>query len=153
MVGLVVRTLSPQAFIAQWNVAPSAFAVGVFNFKQRIAWEAISVFKKSFYLQRFNSKSQAAWHTKNNYNHPILEETGNLKNSLDFRKTDKGVNIFTNPVFLRTSKRQKGRDFCYAGMHNFGLGNDPQNQFMGHSTVLDDKIREMSRELLHNILL
>lgn len=157
--------LTPKQFILQWTHIPHKFEVGLWGFEATMAREAVAIFKRSFDLRRLNSDGAPSWpERKKHYPHPILNETGTLKNSIRSRrleqgvleaKTTRGVQIYTDPARFGTAKRHKG--FCYAAVHNapdgkytYGKSGAPsvQRQFIGHSTEIDDKIRECSMKLI-----
>ena len=65
----------------------------------------------------------------------------------------RGVSIYTDPFAFKHSKRQYGRNFCYAAVHNDPSGSHTygntgvrsiQRQFIGYSTVLNDKLQSYS---------
>lgn len=146
------RILTPRQFAIQWAVAPNIFEVNILNFKVRAAKIAENMFKQSFYLQRFNDKSTFGWHVKHPKDHPILVETGNLKNSIKYQSTKTGMKVYTDPNGFATSKRQYGRNFCYAGIHNEGVGNIPKNQFMGNSSLVEEKINDIVYQLFMGVV-
>jgi hypothetical protein len=64
-----------------------------------------------------------------------------------------GVSIYTDPFAFKHSKRQYGRNFCYAAVHNDPSGSHTygntgvasiQRQFIGYSSYVTDKIRTYS---------
>lgn len=153
MAGTVI---TPKQLAQQWLRLPNKFEVNVFNFETLIGNAAKKVFKDSFYLRRFNSKSTFSWRARRDHKpHPILEETGNLKNSIVWQRVSgtggrRGVSVYTDPFAFKHSKRQYGRNFCYAAVHNapngtYTYGNTGvrsiQRQFIGYSSVLNDKIK------------
>ena len=153
------QTITPKQLMMQWATLPNKFEVNVVNFETIMGDAAKQVFKQSFYLRRFNSTSSFAWQSrKDKKPHPLLEETGNLKNSIvwkHFKGTgrQRGVSIYTDPLAFKHSKRQYGRNFCYAAVHNDPSGTHTygrtgvrsiQRQFIGYSTVLNDKFDSYS---------
>ena len=152
------RTITPKQLARQWANLPNKFEVNIFNFETFVGNAAKKVFQDSFYLRRFNSSGTFAWRARrDNKPHPILEETGNLKNSIVWQRSStgsqRGVVIYTSPFAFKHSKRQYGRNFCYAAVHNdpsgthtYGKSGVPsiQRQFIGYSTILNDKISSYS---------
>ena len=173
---MVGKQITPKQLAQQWLRLPNKFEVNIFNFETLIGNAAKQVFKDSFYLRRFNSAGTFAWQPrKESYywshkflqasvkkkrkpkTHPLLEETGTLKHSIVWDRVSsgkqRGVHIFTDPDMFKFSKRQYGRNFCYAAIHNEGgakVGATqgaafiPQRQFIGYSTVIADRLSSLS---------
>lgn len=158
MAGIVI---TPKRLAQQWLRLPNKFEVNVFNFETLAGQAAKDIFRQSFALRRFNSAGQSAWqgHSKKwmaraDYKpHPVLNETGNLKESIVWARDNKGrqrsVIVYSSLAALRSSKRQYGRGFYYAKVHNdssgtYQYGNTGvksiQRQFIGYSTVARDKL-------------
>lgn len=147
-------TITPRQLVEKWATLPNKFEVNVFNFETRIGNAAKGVFQDSFYLRRFNSASAFAWAPRHDSKpHPLLEETGTLKRSIVWNRVSdtksRGIRIFTDPGMFRSSKRQYGRNFCYAAIHNEGgsgvgatgfAARIQQRRFIGYSSVIMDKI-------------
>lgn len=170
MAGTVI---TPKALAAKWQALPNKFDVNVFNFETLIGAAAVDVFKESFTLRKFNSTGQAPWPSRNdNQPHPLLYETGSLKDSIKVKKrTPKHkVVIYTDDSeFINSNRNQsdphkygarknKNRDyaFVYAAIHNMGGKGSgatgraafiKQRQFMGDSTVLESKLDYYSRKI------
>lgn len=152
------KVITPKQLARQWANLPNKFEVNIFNFETLAGNAAKKVFRDSFYLRRFNSSGTFAWRARRDHKpHPILEETGNLKNSIVWQRsgtgTQRGVTIYTSPFAFKYSKRQYGRNFCYAAIHNapngtytYGKSGVPsiQRQFIGYSTTLNDKLASYS---------
>lgn len=155
MVGI---RITPKQMAQQWLRLPNKFEVNVFNFETLAGNAAKKVFQDSFYLRRFNSTGTFAWKSrKDRKAHPLLQETGALKDSIMWLRnregSQKGIHLFTSPDMFRHSKRQYNRNFCYAAIHNEGgskagatkgAAHIPQRQFIGYSTVLGDKLQSYS---------
>lgn len=146
--------ITPTQMMNHWVNAYHRFQVNIWNFEVEAARTAVDVFRGSFGIRRMNTDGSPYWEPrKRNYKHPILEDTGTLKNSIEWKFLNdtpgpkKGVRIYTNPNKFGTARRHKG--FCYAAVHNSAdpsfrtgrVANMPQRQFMGHSTVLDKRLR------------
>lgn len=149
------KNLTPKELMMQWKTVPSRFGVNVFNFRTQIGKAARKVFQDSFYLGRFNSAGEFAWKPRTRtYSHPILNETGTLRESIVWKHVGTTTKIYTDPSRFNTSARHRG--FCYAAIHNdpdgrhtYGASMVPsvQRKFMGHSTVLRDLIRKYSKTI------
>lgn len=116
------------------------------------------IFRDSFYLRRFNSAGTVAWKSREDKKpHPLLNETGSLKESIVWRRASgtgnkRSVIVYTNPLAFKGEKRNK-RGICYAAIHNEGgkiaKPGSPasyirQRQFIGYSTTVADKISSYS---------
>ena len=141
---------TPQEVAARWRHLPHMFQVNLQNFKTKAGKVAVSVFKKSFDLKRMNTSGSLPWPArKDRKKHPLLKETGTLKNSIKWKSIDSGTRIFTDPDSFGTAKRHAG--FCYAAIHNaksgtYSYGNrgpSVQRQFIGDSSVLDDELKKI----------
>lgn len=150
-------TLTPQAMAQQWAGAGSRLEVNLFNFGTLAGEAARSVFLKSFELHRFNSAGAAPWpaHKRRpTVPHDLLDETGALKDSIKFKTGGLeagmyGATVYTDPSeFKREARNKDGK--CFAAIHNEG-GRDtakpgspasyiPERRFIGHSTILKDKL-------------
>lgn len=151
--------ITPEMMAQQWMHASHRFQLNVWNFEVQLAREAVNIFKTSFDLHRLNTNGSRPWRPrKRPYKHKILRQTGTMRNSIEWKYLDDspgpnkgGVRIYTNPAKYGTAARHKG--FCYAAVHNapsgtYTYGNTGarsiQRQFIGHSTVLDQKIKELT---------
>ena len=149
--------ITPKHMIAQWSHAVHKFQLNVWNVEAELAKEAVDIFKKSFDLKRLNTKGSTRWPERTRkYNHPLMEETGTLKNSIEWKHLPRtggngGVRIYTNPGKFGTAARHPG--FCYAAVHNAPSGSytygktgvpSKQRQFIGHSSELDQKVKSLS---------
>jgi hypothetical protein len=149
------RIITPKQLINQWRTLPNKFEVNVWNFEVKAAKAAVSIFKASFNLQRFNSSGEFKWRERRKHQpHPILNETGSLQNSIKWKHLAtkaSGVRIYTDPNGFKNTQRHRG--FCYAAVHNapdgtYTYGNtgvgSVQRRYIGHSTVLENKLKELS---------
>lgn len=156
------RNISPKELARQWRALPNKFEVNLWNFEIKAGKAAVEVFRESFNLHRFNSSGSIPWKERTRpKSHPILYETGSLKQSIKWKHdgakgSSKGVKIYTDPKGFSKAARNKG--FCYAAVHNaksgtyqYGRSGVPsvQRQFMGHSTVLEQKLKELSSVIFH----
>lgn len=152
--------------VSQWQAAGSKFEVNIFNFTTLAGEAATDVFDQSFYLHRFNSAGEAAWpaRKRKGNGHALLEETGSLRQSIKWSMLQEGVGNYTAKVytdpreFIGELRNREGK--CYAAIHNEGGGVAkpgspasyiPQRQFIGHSTVLNDKLALYSRHILDGL--
>lgn len=150
-------SITPAHFTAQWRNATHKFQLNQWNFEVKAGKAAKESFQKSFDIKRFNSSGSSQWanrSSKSTATHPLMVETGSLKNSITWKHmgssgNPSGVLIYTNPNGFANAKRHKG--FCYAAVHNgpdsFRRGpvrNMPRRQFMGYSTDLKDELLKLS---------
>lgn len=151
------KPITPQQLISQWRFLPYKFQVNVWNFEVKAGRAAVDIFKESFDMGRLNTSGSIPWRPrKDRKAHPILRETLSLKNSIKWKLIWKGfkpsgVRIYTDPNGFKNTKRHRG--FCYAAVHNapsgtyhYGASGVPsiQRQYIGHSTVLKDKLIQLS---------
>lgn len=154
------KVITPKQFAMQWLTLPNKFEVNIFNFETIAGNVAKKVFKDSFYLRRFNTTGASAWPAryrkygaKSYAIHPLLNETGSLKDSIIWRRDTgnglRSVVVYTNPAAFKGEKRNK-HGKCYAAIHNEGgsvaTPGSPasyirQRQFIGYSTVLADDMK------------
>lgn len=164
------KVITPKRLAAIWQNLPNKFDVNVTNFETLAGDAAVYIFKQSFNLRRFNSGSSLAWPSRRDHNPwPLLHETGTMKDSIKVKKrspkhkviiwTDDSEYISSNRNFTDPHKygarQNKNRDyaFVYAAIHNEGgsavgarggASFIKQRQFMGYSTVLEDKLNALS---------
>lgn len=148
-------SLTPERVLSQWKDASHNFDLNLNNFEVRIGREVATIFKTSFAIHRFNTASSSPWKKRRDRKtHPILFETGTLKNSIKYKTLadagKKTVKIYTDPNAFGTAARHKG--FCYAAVHNDPSGTHTygggvpsvQRQFMGYSSYIEDKLKELT---------
>lgn len=155
-----LKKITPKQLVRQWQRLPNKLDVNIWNFEIKAGKEAVSVFKQSFTLLRFNSSGEFPWRArKDKKTHAILNETGSLKESISWThiggkkgasgKT--GARIYTDPNKFKNTKRHRG--FCFAAVHNAKDGTysygrtgvrSIQRQYIGHSTVLKDRLIELA---------
>lgn len=148
--------LTPAQFKSQWAGVTNKLSANTWNFQVVLSKKVEEIFKTSFDIGRFNSQGSPFWRERTKtYPHPILNETGTLKESIT-RKfigsgADKHVSIFTDPSAFKTAARHKG--FCYAAVHNAPDGTyaygksgvaSKQRQFIGHSTLVEEELKKLS---------
>ena len=149
----MVRKITPKQMQQQWSMLKHKLAVNLWNFEIEAGKAAETVFIGSFAMGRLNTRGSTAWPPrKHPVSHPILNETGTLQRSITSKvfKRKKQVRIYTDPSKFGTAARHAG--FCYAAIHNapdskgFRTGrsaNIARRQFIGHSTILDDKLKKL----------
>ena len=159
------KRITPEAMLVQWQLLRHMFDVGLWNFEVRAGQIAESGFKASFAEKRFHDRNSSSWPPRKKTPvpfHPILNETGTLKNSITFkapgmfqvgdRHRKQTVKVFTDPKKFNTAARHPG--FCYAAVHNspsskgFRWGRAAgiaQRQFMGNSSIIEQQIRDMAK--------
>lgn len=164
------KIITPKRLAEQWLRLPNKFDVNVLNFETLAGDAAVYVFKQSFNLCRFNSGSEPAWPSRHDHNPwPLLHETGTMKDSIKVKKRSPKhkVIVWTDDAEYISSNRgstdpykygarfNKNRSigFVYAAIHNEGgsavgarggAGFIKKRQFMGYSTVLEDKLKSLS---------
>lgn len=146
--------ITPAQMAAQWANAGHKFAINVHNFEVKAGRAAVEVFQGSFDKQKLNSsdgKRWAKWQGKYIGGGSLLREFGTLRNSIKVQGTRRhNITIWTDPAEFQKSRRHRG--FCYAAVHNnlTSLTNKPlrgpkrERQFIGHSTVLNRELKELS---------
>lgn len=147
--------LTPQQFIAQWIGADHKFQINVHNFEVQVGKAAVETFQESFDKKRFNGARRqrwAPWQGSYSGNGTLMKETGTLKNSIKVKSIQNHkVTIFTDPRDFNAGPARH-RGFCYAAVHNNldslaikpPRGPKRERQFIGHSTVLADKLKKLS---------
>lgn len=161
----MAKKITPEAMLMQWQLLRHMFDVGLWNFEVKAGQIAESGFKASFDDKRFHDRQSSMWpHRKKTPVpfHPILKETGTLRNSITFKAPNmfqvgdkhkkQRVKVFTDPKKFNTAARHPG--FCYAAVHNsptskgFRWGRAAgiaQRQFMGNSSIIEEQIRDMAK--------
>lgn len=156
--------VTPGQVAAQWALLKHVFNVNAWNFEVEASKAAVETFRFSFNKRGFNTRGGGSWPPRKEPKpHPILNETGTLKNSITFKEPKRWsraggrhltAHVYTDPKKFRTAARHPG--FCYAAVHNspdgagFRTGraaNIARRQFIGYSTVLDDKILKLTNLL------
>lgn len=148
--------ITPKHMIAQWSHAVHKFQLNVWNVEVELGKAAAEIFQKSFDLKRLNTKGSTRWPSRTRkYKHPLMDETGTLRNSIVWKQIRGGgnemVRIYTDPGKFGTAARHPG--FCYAAVHNAPSGTytygktgvpSKQRQFIGHSSELESKMKDLS---------
>lgn len=147
--------IDPRVLVASWSAASHLYQVNKHNVLVELGKEAVDIFQGSFDKKGFNSNGEPHWtpwlgaHKSTS----LLEETGALRNSIKVKsiKNNK-LTVFTDPRAFRT-KPKRHKNFCYAAVHN-DLGDESiptpkkgpkvRRQFMGHSSYMDDKFKEVA---------
>ena len=150
--------ITPARFVAQWQHIPHKFSLNLWNFEVEAGKAVQSVFQKSFDIKKFNSSGSTGWaprSSKNRKAHPLMVETGSLKNSITWKRTkdedgSRAVLVYTDPNGFMNTKRHQG--FCYAAVHNgpqrFRTGrvrHMPRRQFMGYSSEAKDELIKLKK--------
>ena len=155
--------LTPQQFNLMWINAPHRLNLALWNFEVEVGKSVVSIFKDSFNKKSWKGKAWAPRSKNTHGTHPLMVETGTLKNSIKWKLIgsgigqSKGVRIFRDPTAFGSAARHKG--FCYAAVHNQGLPilafgkhpmNMPQRQFMGDdSGEVNMQIKTLTTKYLH----
>lgn len=119
-----------QQMVRQWAGASHKFEVNLSNAEAQLAMFATETFRKSFQLQKFNSKGAPKWRplkskAKPTQNRVIrLIETGALMDSIQhtFRHVPGGaskITVFTDEKYFARENRNKSGQ-CFAAIHNSG---------------------------------
>ena len=167
------KRITPEEMLVQWQLLRHMFDVGLWKFEVKAGQIAESGFKASFAEKRFYDRNSSSWPFRKKTPvpfHPILNETGTLKNSapgtlknsitfkapgmlqVGDRHRKQTVKVFTDPKKFNTAARHPG--FCYAAVHNspsskgFRWGRAAgiaQRQFMGNSSIIEQQIRDMAK--------
>ena len=155
----MAQKITVKQMMTQWALLPNRFAVNVLNFEVMMGRAARDIFKKSFYLQRFNAPGSPAWPQRTDHkHHSLLVETGSLLESIKFNTFQfahhETIRVFTDPAELRHANRQDTY-FCYAKLHNMGGRNAPhitggarnikQRQYMGDTSYIKDSLQNYSK--------
>ena len=155
--------LTPQQFNLMWINAPHRLNLALWNFEVEVGKMAVSIFKGSFGRKAWKGKAWAPRSKNTRGAHPLMVETGTLKNSIKWKLLgggigkSKGVRVYTDPAAFGGAARHKG--FCSAAVHNQGLPimafgkystTMPQRQFMGDdSGELNMQIRSLTNKYLN----
>lgn len=152
-------------FSKQWADLPHKFELNVEHFKSSIGPAVAEEFKRNFSRRAWGGSSWPA--RKDHKPHPLLFETGSLRNSISVKrlhqKVKKKVEVHTNdeePLYAqrnstdphrwgaRISKRREYA-FVYAAIHNEGgkiatpgspASHIKQRKFMGDDSPAVDRI-------------
>lgn len=150
----MIQDISFEDMFNQWKTAPSRFASNYFKTKLEIGETYVREFKRSFDLKK--EPGGRFWRTrKHNYNHPILNETGALRESISYQLYEGGgLMIYTEENKFPIGRR-KHDSKSYAAFHNSPDGTYPPNvqrQFMGDSPLIELKVQNMLYKLLQSII-
>ena len=86
-----------QDTLNQWKLAPSKFAANYYTTKIEIGETYVREFKKSFDLKKIPGTGRYWRNRKRDYPHPILNETGTLKESITYSLLEgSGLQIYTD---------------------------------------------------------
>lgn len=143
-----MKQLTPDQFLRQIRNLGNKFDAEIFRAKQDIGRYATNHFKSSFARSGFAGGREKWAKREHSYNHAILDKSGKLKESLNFRvmnTSDKIVIMTVNP---------------YSQFHNDPTGTWRRNQytdkatiqrqFMGNSTSLELWIKKRLETALKN---
>lgn len=151
------KVLTPKQVVAQWRHLPHKFQVNLWNFEVKAGKAAQEIFQGSFDMKKFNSSDGSAWPARSPSSkggHPLMVDTGSLKNSIKWKHAGEksnpsGVIVYTDPNGFNDTTRHQG--FCYAAVHNGpqsfrtgAMSKMPRRQFMGYSSVVKDELIDLS---------
>lgn len=158
-------SITLEQMIQQWVMAPYIFQLNANRAAVWLAKRARLYFSRSFVMHGYFGQPSRKWKKrKRKYAHPILVETGTLRDSLtvrvpaNYNPIVKRASVWTDPAKFRGNRRSGGR--CYAAIHNapsgtytYGPGGPPtvQRQFMGHSTKFKEDIPKLKKILFRGI--
>lgn len=159
--------LTPEQMKAQWYQATARF----FSLTHTLVYNAAvitrDVFVESFKMKRFQTEGSMPWTPRkrtgvregSTRQHPLLVETGAMRDSIKFSSSVINLNsktrtmgITTKPHLYKTRSKRNPNGIIYAGIHNQGIGNIPQRQFMGYSTVAFERINNKIEQLFSNFI-
>lgn len=144
-----MKMLTPDQFLRQIRNLPNKFDAEINRAKQEIGQYSVAHFKSSFDRLGFAGGGGKKWAKRDhNYPWPILDKTGALKNSINFR-----VFNSSDRIIVSTSSK-------YSQFHNDPDGSWYKNQystehtirrqFMGNSKPLEKWIqRRLQRALIN----
>lgn len=158
---------SMTAMFASFPKAPlSLLDSNIWNFitgSEGLAETAAETFRQSFDMKRFNTKGSTPWRpskAERSGEHPTLLWTHTLQNSISVTSGYRyGAGKYSIAVITDESKFGSAGShpgFCYAAIHNapdgsytYGTWGGPsiQRQFMGHSSVIDEYIKQHSIDI------
>lgn len=99
--------------------------------------------KKSFDLKKIPGTGRYWRNRKRDYPHPILNETGTLKESITYSLLEgSGLQIYTDETKFPVGRRKSGSK-SYAAFHNAPDDTYPPNiqrQFIGDSPLIELKV-------------
>ena len=112
-----------QDTLNQWKLAPSKFAANYYKTKIEIGETYVREFKKSFDLKKIPGTGRYWRNRKRDYPHPILNETGTLKESITYSLLEgSGLQIYTDetkfPVGSDQRKQQGPPRFRFKTQRN-----------------------------------
>lgn len=147
--------ISFQDMLNQWKTASSKFSANYYKTKLEIGETYVREYKRSFELRHIPGTNQYWRNRKRAYNHPILQETGTLKNSISYQLFEGGgLQIYTDESKFPVGRRRNGSK-SYAAFHNNPDGTYPPNiqrKFIGDSPLIELKVQTMLLNLLKSIL-
>ena len=151
-----VMNISFSDMLNQWRTAPNKFSSNYFKTKVEIGEAYVRFYKQSFDQKKIPGTNRYWRNRKRNYNHPILNETGALKDSISYQLYEGGgLMIYTDENRFPVGRRKTGSK-SYAAFHNEPDGTYPPNiqrQFIGDSPLIELKVQTMLYKIFDTILL
>lgn len=139
----ISRKITLREMMDHFKVLPNRFDLLAMNAKIDIGNIYVTHYKKSFEIKRFIGSGDPWPERKRSYKHPMMQETGSLKNSISFELVpDYGVRIFTREDELNKNVK-RGRKSSYAKFHNDPTGTwgrNVQRKFIGDSTLIEKQV-------------
>ena len=96
-----------QDMLNQWKIVPSKFASGLFKAKLKIGEEYVKEFKRSFDLKKAPGDNGRFWPLRKNehrYHHELMNETGDLKDSISYQLYEGGGSVSYTHLTLPTKR-------------------------------------------------
>lgn len=147
--------ISFEQMLNQWKTASSKFAINYYKTKIEIGETYVREYKRAFDIKQIPGSNNYWRNRKRENSHPILHETGTLKNSISYQLFDgDGLQIYTDESKFPVGRRKNGSK-SYAAFHNSPDGTYPPNiqrQFIGDSPLIELKVQNMLYKLLQSIL-
>lgn len=152
--------ITPTQMVEQWATAVERLKSRLHTFTYRAAIINQSVFRGSFFLQRFYTASSEPWKPRKReqfLSHPKLRRTMAMYESIKVGKPEVSKNVYRSTVYTEpvTETTKRGtRTLSYAGYHNEGNSktNLPQRQFMGYSTVAGSAMNRAAADIFLNFI-
>lgn len=145
-----------EDMLNQWKTVPNKFAANYYKTKIEIGELYVREYKRSFDLKQIPGTGKYWRNRKREYVHPILNETGTLKNSISYQLFEgDGLQIYTDESKFPVGRRKNGSK-SYAIFHNSPDGSylpNIQRQFIGDSPLIELKAQNMLYNIFQNLLL
>lgn len=146
-----MKKITPENFLEQIRLTKHRYRVQLYLAKQDMGRLAVQHFKSSFERRGFAGERRKWKKREHIYKHPILEKTGELKNSIKFiaPTATNRITVFTETPYAKYHNDPTGT------WHRNQYTSKPtqQRQFMGNSKVLETKLKRRVEECIKNTLI